>query len=478
MRASSGDTWEKPREACGIAGVFHHPEAAKLVYLGLHALQHRGQESAGIAAARRGHIRLRKGMGLVHQVFDAARMQQLPGAVAIGHTRYSTAGDSALVNAQPLCVDCHRGQIAVAHNGNITNAAEIRRRMERAGSIFQTNSDTEVVLHLIARSSLEQLQDAIAESLRQLEGAYSLLILTPDRMYAMRDPHGIRPLSMGRIAGRNRADDAIAFASETTAFDLIGAHWERDVEPGELISVGEHGVESVLYAPAVKPAGCIFELVYFARPDSVVFGRSVALARERMGRQLASEAPANADVVVPVPDSGVAAAVGYSERSGLPLRMGLIRSHYAGRTFIEPEQQTRDLALRLKLNPVRSLLAGQRVVLVDDSIVRGTTSRQIVRMMRDAGAREVHLRVASPPFIAPCPYGIDTPSPQELIATNHTVGEIRDFVGADSLEYLSLPGLLEACDDPNEDTLCACCFGGEHPSQQARGEELVLAQAI
>ncbi len=466
MRDSLRNVGEKPREACGVFGISGHPEAAKLSCLGLHALQHRGQESAGIATVHDRQLLIHKGMGLVNEVFDSSVLVQLPGSIAIGHTRYSTAGSSTLANAQPILVDCNRGPIAVGHNGNITNAIELRKRLERSGSIFQTNSDTEVVLHLIAHSRQAELTDAIAESLIQLRGAFSLLILTADRLYAIRDPHGFRPLSIGRIAGVDGTDSAIVFASETAALDLVGAQFQRDVEPGEIVVVHSGRLASVPYGPRVKPACCIFELVYFARPDSIVFGRSVALAREQMGRCLAQEASADADIVIPVPDSGVRAALGYSAESGIPFRMGLIRSHYTGRTFIEPEQYARDLAVKFKLSPVRSLIEGKRVVLVDDSIVRGTTSRKIVRMIRDAGASEVHLRVASPPFVAPCPYGIDTPSADDLIAANHAVEEVQQYIGADSLAYLSHAALLQACADPNEEIFCTCCFGGKYPEQQ------------
>lgn len=459
---------DKPHDACGIVGIYDHPKAALLSCLCLQALQHRGQESAGIAALDQGYVRLEKDMGLVKNVFDPARLQRLPGLIAIGHTRYSTSGDSSIANAQPLMVESRWGQIAIAHNGNITNAEEIRSQLRLDGVIFQTNSDTEIILHLIARSREAALPMAIVDSLSGLKGAFSLVILAEDRIYAIRDPHGFRPLSIGRITGEQDSEDgATVFASETAALDLIGAQWVRDVKPGEMVIAGAPGLRSVMYQPGLQTAGCIFELVYLARPDSVVFGRSVAEARDRMGRRLAIEAPVLADVVVPVPDSGVTAAIGYSAESGIPYRLGLIRSHYAGRTFIEPEQYARELAVKLKLNPVRSILAGKRVVLVDDSIVRGTTSRLIIQMVRDAGAREVHMRVASPPFVAPCPYGIDTPSSSELLAAGRSLGEISMMIGADSVAYLSSKGLLEACGDPQGAEFCTCCFGGDHPQEQA-----------
>src|SRR6202140_3085337 len=412
---------------CGVSGVFGHTEAAKLAYLGLYALQHRGQESAGVVSSDGTSLHLEKGMGLVQEVFQPEVLARLPGTAAVGHTRYSTAGDTSLTNAQPIVIDCNKGKLALAHNGNLTNAAKLRRNLEHRGSIFQTTSDTEVIVHLVARSSAHNLQGALGDALNQVEGAYSLLVLTRDEMYAIRDPHGFRPLCLGKLG------DAWVVASETCAFDLLGAEYIREIEPGEMLRISRSGLESVHFAPVKAPQHCIFEHVYFARPDSLVFGRSVERSREMLGRFLAREHPADADVVVPVPDSGVPVAIGYALESGLPFRMGLIRNHYIGRTFIEPEQSIRDFGVKLKLNPVRALLEGKRVVLVDDSIVRGTTSRKIVRMMREAGATEVHMRISCPPTISPCYYGIDTPTRGELIAANQSVEEIQKFLGADSL---------------------------------------------
>jgi len=378
---SSG--FDKFNDECGVVAIYAHPEAETLAYLGLHALQHRGQESAGIASSDGVNIRVHKAMGLVADIFTEEVLAKLRGTLAIGHTRYSTAGDSALMNAQPIMARSHKGTIALAHNGNLVNALEIRTRLESEGSIFSTNSDTEVIVHLMAQSREHTLPEAIADALRQVEGAFSLVMVTPDRILAARDPRGFRPLAMGRIpASGPERQDTIVFASETCAFDLIGAKYEREVQPGELVVVGPEGITSKFYAPAQPHSACIFEHVYFSRPDSLVFGRPVEVSREQLGRALAREAPADADIVVPVPDSGVSAAMGYAAESGIPFRFGLIRNHYVGRTFIEPQQHVRDFGVKLKLNPVRSVLQGKRVVLIDDSIVRGTTSRKIVRMIR------------------------------------------------------------------------------------------------
>ena len=455
--------FDKFKDECGVVAIYSNPEAAKLAYLGLHALQHRGQESAGIVSTDGVTMHAHRAMGLVVDIFSEDVLDKLNGTLAIGHTRYSTTGDSALLNAQPIMVDCNKGRIALAHNGNLVNAHLIRSRLEAQGSIFQTTSDTEVIIHLVAQSRAETLPEAIADALRRIEGAFSLVIMSRDRVFAVRDPRGFRPLSMGRIAGGERKD-TIVFASETCAFDLIGAGFERDVSPGEMVVVGPEGIFSRSFASQTAQSSCIFEHVYFSRPDSVIFGRSVAESREKLGRQLAVEAPAEADLVVPVPDSGVAAAMGYSAESGIPLRFGLIRNHYVGRTFIEPEQRVRDFGVKLKLNPVRSVLAGKRIVLIDDSIVRGTTSRKIVRMVRDAGAREVHLRISCPPTISPCFYGVDTPSKKQLIAANKSVEEIRDYIGADSLAYLSLAGMKEACGESDALTYCTACYTGKYPT--------------
>jgi amidophosphoribosyltransferase len=467
---------DKLREECGVVAIYGHPEASKLAYLSLYALQHRGQESAGIAASNGEQLRLHKAMGLVSDIFTADALARIPGSLAIGHTRYSTTGDSALLNAQPIMVECNKGKIALAHNGNIINALEVRAGLEQAGSIFQTTSDTEVIVHLIARSREQTLADAMADSLRRLEGAFSLVMLTPDRVFAARDPRGFRPLVMGRIPGQaaHRAD-TIVFASETCAFDLVGANYEREVKPGELVIVGPEGVHSRFYAAQQPQSSCIFEHVYFSRPDSMVFGRAVQQTRDAMGRQLALESPVDADIVVPVPDSGVTAAMGFSHESGIPLQFGLIRNHYVGRTFIEPEQRVRDFGVKLKLNPVRHVLAGKRVVLIDDSIVRGTTSKKIVRMVRDAGAKEVHMRISCPPTISPCYYGVDTPSKNQLIAANKSVDEIREYIGADSLAYLSLEGLRKAAVEGEDHVYCTACYTGKYPTNIVDVEDIAPA---
>ncbi|HEV2114721.1 MAG TPA: amidophosphoribosyltransferase [Terriglobales bacterium] len=467
---------DKFKDECGVVAIYAHPEAETLAYLGLHSLQHRGQESAGIASSDGVNIRVHKAMGLVADIFTEEVLAKLRGTLAIGHTRYSTAGDSALLNAQPIMARSHKGTIALAHNGNLVNALEIRTRLETQGSIFHTNSDTEVIVHLMAQSREHTLPEAIADALRQVEGAFSLVMVTPDRILAARDPRGFRPLAMGRISASGRAD-TIVFASETCAFDLIGARYEREVKPGEMVVVGPEGVSSKFYSPAQPHSACIFEHVYFSRPDSLVFGRPVEISREQLGRTLAREAPADADIVVPVPDSGVSAAMGYAAESGIPFRFGLIRNHYVGRTFIEPQQHVRDFGVKLKLNPVRSVLQGKRVVLIDDSIVRGTTSRKIVRMIRQAGASEVHMRISCPPTISPCFYGVDTPSKRQLIAANKSVEEIREYIGADSLAYLSVEGLKRACGEGEKTTYCTACYTGKYPTEWVDVEEIQPASA-
>ncbi len=444
-------------DECGVFGVFGHEEASKLTYLGLYALQHRGQESAGIVSSDGTELHLHRAMGEVEEIFTPAVLAELPGNLAIGHTRYSTAGDKALLNAQPIMIDCNKGKVALGHNGNLTNAAEWRRKLEHKGSIFQTNSDTEVIVHLLARSQARNLSGALGDALNQVEGAYSLLVLTTDELIAVRDPRGFRPLNLGRLG------DSWLVASETCAFDLLNAQYVREIEPGEMVRISRSGVESIHFAPEKPLQQCIFEHVYFARPDSIIFGRSVNESREALGRTLAKEHPANADIVVPVPDSGVPAAVGYALESRIPFRMGLIRNHYIGRTFIEPSQAIRNFGVKLKLNPIRSLIEGQRVVLVDDSIVRGTTSRKIVRMVREAGAREVHMRISCPPTISPCYYGVDTPTREELIASSSTPEEICKFIGADSLGYLSLAGLKQAVND-TKGNYCTSCYTGVYPT--------------
>jgi amidophosphoribosyltransferase len=425
---------------CGVFGTFGHSEAAKLTYLGLYALQHRGQESAGIASSDGADVHAYKAVGHVQEIFTPEVLAGLPGDAAIGHTRYSTAGDSVLVNAQPIVIDCNKGKLALGHNGNLTNASELRRRLEHRGSIFQTTSDTEVIVHLIARSAARNLPAAIADALNQVEGAYSLVILTRDEMYAIRDPRGFRPLVLGRIEG------SWTVASETCAFDLIDAEYVREIEPGEMVRISRSGVESIHFAPPKPHQYCVFEHVYFSRPDSVIFGRPVNESRERLGRLLAREHP------------------GYAAESGIPFRMALIRNHYVGRTFIEPEQAIRDFGVKLKLNPVRRMIEGKRLILVDDSIVRGTTSRKIVRMVREAGAAEVHMRISGPPTISPCYYGIDTPRREELIAARLSTEEICKFLGADSLGYLSLASLRKAVED-TEGKFCTACYTGSYPTE-------------
>ncbi|MGB6544175.1 MAG: amidophosphoribosyltransferase [Candidatus Acidiferrales bacterium] len=467
---------------CAVCGVYGHPEAAKLAYLSLYALQHRGQESAGIVSSDGQHLHSHRQMGLVQDVFQPEVLAGLKGTLAIGHTRYSTAGDTSLANAQPIVIDCNKGPLAVGHNGNLTNALECRRRLEHRGSIFQTTSDTEVIVHMVARSAARNLSGALSDALQQVEGAFSLVLLTRDEMWAIRDPRGFRPLALGRLG------DAWLVASETAAFDLVGGTYLRDVEPGEMVRISRAGLESMAFAPEKQHQYCIFEHVYFSRPDSVVFARPVYQSRENLGRLLAREHPADADIVVPVPDSGTPAAIGYALESGVPYGMGLIRNHYVGRTFIEPVQEIRDFGVKLKLNPVRELLKDKRVVLVDDSLVRGTTSRKIVRMVREAGATEVHVRISCPPIISPCYYGIDTPTREELIAAGpsrirprmsdsdvaalprplsseqQTIEEIRRFLGADSVGYLSLESLREAVGDKDE-KFCTSCYTGAYPTE-------------
>jgi amidophosphoribosyltransferase len=453
LSATSPD--DKFHDECGLFGVWNHREAANVTYLGLYALQHRGQESAGIAATEGTTLHTEKAMGWVADVFSTERLRRLPGHRAIGHVRYSTAGTSRLRNAQPITANTARGPIAIAHNGNLTNADTLRREMERTGAIFQSSSDTEVILHLLARAPAGPLEEQLPYALAQVTGAYSLLILTPDTMYAVRDPYGFRPLTLGRL------DDAWVVASETCALDLIEARAERDVQPGEIVIVSDDGIRSVRAFPPAERLQCVFEYVYFARPDSVLWGRNVHTVRKALGRELAREYPVEADIVVPVPDSGTSAALGFSEQSGIRYEMGLIRNHYVGRTFIEPQQGIRHFGVKVKLNPMREMLEGRRVLVVDDSIVRGTTSRKIVRMIRGAGASEVHMRISSPPIQWPCYYGIDTPTRKELIGASHSVEEIRRYLGADSLGYLSLEGMLKATgSDPAH--FCHACFTGQY----------------
>jgi amidophosphoribosyltransferase len=457
---------------CGIFGIYGHPEAANLTYLGLHALQHRGQESAGIVTTHERKLYRHIEMGLVGEIFDQSVIEKLPGRAAIGQVRYSTAGGSELRNAQPFGFEYAHGNIAIAHNGNLVDAHVVRQRLESQGSIFQTSSDTEVIIHLLAQSHAPDTLERLITALGQVTGSYSLLVLTDDKLIAARDPHGFRPLVLGRLK------DAWVVSSETCAFDLIEAEFIREIAPGEVVVIGESGLRS--FRPfderrePVAERFCVFEHVYFARPDSLVNGRSVARSREKMGRQLAIEHPIDADVVIPVPDSGVPAAIGYARQSGIPFDMGLIRSHYVGRTFIEPTDSIRHFGVRLKLSPVRAVVDGKRVVVVDDSLVRGTTSRKIVKMLRAAGAKEVHLRISAPPTTHSCFYGIDTPNRSELIASSHSVDEIARYVTCDSLSYLSHEGMMAAVGSTDEGTgYCSACFTGKYPVPLDAGGQLV-----
>lgn len=453
--------FDKFEEECGVFGVYGHPEAANLTYLGLYSLQHRGQESCGIVASDGDALRAHRKNGLVSDVFrDPQIFERLPGRSAIGHVRYSTAGGNDVKNCQPILVDYARGSIAVAHNGNLVNAQELRNELEELGSIFSSISDTEVIIHLLARSQADSLAERITMALERVDGAYSLLFLTETRMVAVRDPRGFRPLVLGKLEG------AYVVASETCALDLIEAEFIRELEPGEMVVIDEKGVHSMFPLERRKPAPCIFEFVYFARPDSTIFGREVYRVRKDYGRQLAREFPVDADVVVPIPDSGVPASIGYAEESGIPFELGLIRNHYVGRTFIEPQQSIRHFGVKIKLNPVREVIEGKRVVVIDDSIVRGTTARKIIKMVRNAGAKEVHMRVSSPPTSYPCYYGIDTPTRNELISSSHSIEEINRYITSDTLGYLSVEGLLEATCNPESGgscQYCTACFTGKYP---------------
>ncbi len=461
---------DKFHEECGVFGVYGHPEAANLTYLGLHALQHRGQEGAGICSSDRRHLFIEKSMGLVADIFSEKRLKRLPGDIAVGHNRYSTAGTSSLKNVQPIMVNYSLGSLAIGHNGNLVNAIELRNELESKGAIFQSTSDSEVIVHLIASSRAGSLYERLIDTMRKLSGAYSVLLITENELIAMRDPYGFRPLSIGRY------DGAYVAASESCAFDLIGAESVRDVEPGEMVIMNKEGLKSFRVLPSRRHAFCVFEFIYFARPDSNIFGnRNVNKKRKEFGRQLAREHPVDADVVIAVPDSGVPAALGFAEESGIPFDHGLIRNHYVGRTFIEPRQSIRHFGVKIKLNPVRQLLEGRRVVVVDDSIVRGTTSKKIVKMIREGGgAKEVHMRISSPPTMGPCFYGIDTPSRKELIAATHSIDEIKKYITSDSLCYLSLEGLLKVV--PNPEKYCTACFDDNYPvfTPQERVEQIEL----
>ena len=441
---------------CGIFGIANHSDASVLTHLGLYALQHRGQESTGISSSDSEHVYTHKSLGHVGVVYDEETLIRLKGTNAIGHTRYSTAGENTERNAQPIVVNCSYGTVALVHNGNLINAASLRADLEHQGAIFQSTTDTEVILHLLVRSQQPNIVDALAECLKQVQGAFSLLLLTKDALIGVRDPYGFRPLCLGKLNGSH------AMASESCAFDLINAQYVREIEPGEIVMIKGDQVQSIKALHAPRTAKCVFEHVYFSRPDSMVFGRTVQTTRDRMGRAMARENPVEADLVVPIPDSGMAAAVGYSQESGIPFAMGLIRNHYVGRTFIEPSKNIRNFGVKVKLNPVRELLNGKRVILIDDSLVRGTTSRKIVKMVRAAGATEVHMRISCPPTISPCFYGVDTPAKKELVASTHTVDEICKNIEADSLAYLSLPELLKAV-NATDNEFCTACYTGKYP---------------
>ena len=450
-------TQEYPKHYCGVFGIFGHANAAELTYYGLYALQHRGQESAGIVAYDGKQFRIHKGMGLVPQIFDGEVLHGLVGNVAVGHTRYSTTGSSHLRNAQPLTVDCGRGQIAIAHNGNLTNAAFLRDELEAKGSIFQTTVDSEIILHLLAQPTDNGDESSLARAMRRIEGAYSLAIMTENELIGVRDPHGFRPLSLGKLG------DAWVLASETCAFDLIQAKFVRDIEPGEMVIINKDGVRSIQAFPEQqRRAFCIFEYVYFARPDSSIGGHNVYKVRVEMGRQLALEYPIPADIVVPVPDSGNCAALGYSQQSGIPFEMAFVRNHYVGRSFLQPSQLIRDFNVRVKLNLVTDLVKGKRVIIVDDSIVRGTTCKTRVNNLKEAGAKEVHVLVSCPPHMNPCVYGIDFPDRNKLMAANYSIDEIRRYLNADTLGYLSQDGLVKATGSPKS-SFCMACYDGDYP---------------
>lgn len=468
------EVFDRFHEECGVVGIYGHPEAANLAYLALYALQHRGQESAGIASSNGQTLLVHRGMGLVADIFDEKIIRRLEGPSAIGHNRYSTTGSPVLKNSQPLLAKYTHGSLAVVHNGNLVNAEELRARLEGHGSIFQSTVDTEVILHLIAASRAPSLVERITEALWQVRGAYSLVFLSQDEMVAVRDPYGFRPLVLGRMKDAGKETHVVA--SETCALDLIGATYEREVEPGEILAFSGQGMTSYSPFPREPSARCIFEHIYFSRPDSLLYGRSVYQTRKELGRQLAREAPVEADIVIPVPDSGVPAALGYAEEARLPFEMGLIRNHYVGRTFIEPRESIRHFGVKVKLNAQPEVLRGRRVIVVDDSIVRGTTSRKIVKMIRTAGARQVHLRISSPPTTGPCFYGVDTPTKRELIASSHSVEEIRRYVTADTLAYLSEAGMYAALKE-RLGGFCDACFTGRYPlplGERPKGAQLSL----
>lgn len=453
-------------EECGVFGIYSQEQnydIANLTYLGLYALQHRGQESAGICINDQGEFNLKRGMGLVTNVFSEEDLEKLTGQMAVGHVRYSTTGSSQLVNAQPLVTNSIKGDLALAHNGNLVNSAELRNNLEQRGSIFHSTLDTEVISHLVARSFKDDIVEALTHSLQKVSGAFSLVAMVEDSLIAARDPHGFRPLALGKLG------DNYIVASETCAFDILGAEYIREIEPGEIIVINEDGIESKYYSEHRNYSFCIFEFIYFARPDSVIGGQNVQLARKELGRQLARESDIEADIVVPVPSSGISSALGYAQEAEIPYKQGILRNKYVGRTFIQPTQEIRDLKVRVKLNPIEDIVKGQRIVLIDDSIVRGTTSKQIIRMMREAGAEEVHMAISSPPVAYSCYYGMDTARRQELIAAQKEPAEIKEHIGADSLTYLSKEGMLESV-DANDYGFCTACFDGSYPLGEGTGK--------
>ena len=446
------------KEYCGLFGIYGHKEASMLTYLGLYALQHRGEESCGIVTSNGTRTYQHKSMGTVSDVFDKATLKKLKGRLAIGHVRYSTTGASHLKNAQPFVINYKKGVIAIAHNGNLTNSSELRGRLEKDGSIIQTTMDSELILHLLVKAKSKNIKERLIETLPQVKGAYSLLLLTNDLLIGARDPRGFRPLCIGKLGG------GFVLASETCALDLTGAKYVRDVEPGEIVIINKNGLESIKPFSPMRKAFCIFEFIYFARPDSNIFTKNVYLTRKRLGRALAREHPVKADFIMPIPDSGVYAALGFSEESKIPIEMGMIRNHYIGRTFIQPSQPKRDFNVKIKLNPIKSVLKDKKIIVVEDSIVRGTTSKIRVKTLREAGAREVHMRVSCPPLISPCYYGIDFPTAKELIASEHSIEEIRKFIGLDSLKYLSLNGMLNSMMLAKE-VFCTACFTRNYPEK-------------
>jgi len=446
---------ENINEKCAVVGIFNQEEASRLAYFSLHALQHRGQEAAGISSGDGKRLHTIKDRGLVMQVFDEDKLETLKGHMAIGHTRYSTAGDDSILDAQPVHANYDLGQLSIVHNGNLTNHQEVRQELIEQGAIFQSSMDTENLIHLIARSDQTKLKDRIVDAVKKIEGAFSLVFLSRSKMFAMRDRFGFRPLSLGKVG------DGYVVASETCAFDLIGATYIREVEPGEMLifEMGKEPQSIKVYEPT--PKHCIFEYVYFARPDSQVYGQNVYQKRKNMGVELAKEQPVDADMVIPVPDGGVPSAIGYSQESGIPFEMGIMRNHYIGRTFIEPTQEMRDLKVKMKLSPITNLIKGKRLIVIDDSIVRGTTSRRIIRMLKEAGAAEVHMRISSPPTTDPCFYGVDTPDKEKLISANMNAEEICEYIGADSLAFLSNEALMRSVNSKGTE-YCTACFTGEY----------------